>query len=83
MQVQQLGSWQLALSKLRAVITANERLLVVAASTLIMSISHTSLRPVLPMYAKVSCSCHINVTDDRVSSIKFEIPEASLLIYCC
>ena len=31
----------------------NERLLVVAASTMIMSISHTALRPVLPVFAKV------------------------------
>jgi len=30
----------------------NERLLVVAASTMIMSLSHTALRPVLPVYAK-------------------------------
>ena len=32
----------------------NERLLVVAASTMIMSLSHTALRPVLPVFAKVS-----------------------------
>ena len=32
----------------------NERLLVVAASTMIMSISHTALRPVLPVFAKAS-----------------------------
>lgn len=31
----------------------NERLLVVAASTVIMSLSHTALRPVLPVFAKV------------------------------
>lgn len=31
----------------------NERLLVVAASTMIMSLSHTALRPVLPVFAKV------------------------------
>ena len=31
----------------------NERLLVVAASTMIMSLSHTALRPVLPTFAKV------------------------------
>ncbi|BDA45298.1 probable quinolone resistance protein NorA at N-terminal half [Coccomyxa sp. Obi] len=30
----------------------NERLLVVAASTMIMSLSHTALRPVLPTFAK-------------------------------
>ncbi|CAL5228622.1 g11787 [Coccomyxa viridis] len=30
----------------------NERLLVVAASTMIMSLSHTALRPVLPVFAK-------------------------------
>ena len=34
----------------------NERLLVVAASTMIMSLSHTALRPVLPVFAKVSHS---------------------------
>ncbi|KAK9866844.1 hypothetical protein WJX84_004388 [Apatococcus fuscideae] len=43
---------QAAIARLREVVAANERLLVVAASTLIMSISHTSLRPVMPMYAK-------------------------------
>ncbi len=32
----------------------NEKLLVVAASTMIMSISHTALRPVLPVFAKVN-----------------------------
>ena len=32
----------------------NERLLVVAASTMIMSLSHTALRPVLPVFAKVN-----------------------------
>ena len=31
----------------------NERLFVVAASTMIMSTSHTALRPVLPVFAKV------------------------------
>ena len=31
----------------------NERLLVVAASTMIMSLSHTALRPVLPTFDKV------------------------------
>ncbi|KAK9830670.1 hypothetical protein WJX74_001706 [Apatococcus lobatus] len=51
-QAQQTGNLQAAIAKLKAVVSANERLLVVAASTLIMSISHTSLRPVLPMYAK-------------------------------
>ena len=35
----------------------NERLLVVAASTMIMSLSHTALRPVLPVFAKVSPAC--------------------------
>ena len=33
-------------------LVANERLLVVAASTMIMSLSHTALRPVLPVFAK-------------------------------
>lgn len=31
----------------------NERLLVVAGSTMICSLSHTALRPVLPVFAKV------------------------------
>lgn len=35
-------------------LVANERLLVVAASTMIMSLSHTALRPVLPVFAKAS-----------------------------
>ncbi len=41
-----------ALGRLASWLTANERLLVVAASTCIMSISHTALRPVLPVFAK-------------------------------
>ncbi len=38
----------------------NERLLVVAASTMIMSLSHTALRPVLPTFAKVCHSCFLH-----------------------
>jgi hypothetical protein len=37
-----------------AFLAENERLLVVAASTMIMSLSHTALRPVLPVFAKVT-----------------------------
>ena len=37
-------------------VVENERLLVVAASTMIMSLSHTALRPVLPVFAKVRAS---------------------------
>ena len=35
----------------------NERLLVVAASTFIMSTSHTALRPVMPLFVKVCPVC--------------------------
>lgn len=42
-----------AVLRLGRVLVENERLLVVAASTMIMSLSHTALRPVLPVFAKV------------------------------
>ncbi len=38
----------------------NERLLVVAASTMIMSLSHTALRPVLPTFAKVGAQIPVS-----------------------
>ena len=38
---------------------ANEKLLIVAASSCIMSISHTALRPVLPVFAQVRPLCHM------------------------
>ena len=38
---------------LQRAVRANEKLLIVAASSCIMSISHTALRPVLPVFAKV------------------------------
>ena len=45
----------------------NERLLVVAASTMIMSLSHTALRPVLPVFAKVShATCTIIIGESCV-----------------
>lgn len=34
-------------------LASNERLLIVAASTFLCSLSHTALRPVLPVFAKV------------------------------
>jgi hypothetical protein len=49
----QLGQLLIRIAKFLA---ENERLLVVAASTMIMSLSHTALRPVLPVFAKVSPS---------------------------
>lgn len=44
---------QRLLSKLLRFLAENERLFVVGASTMIMSLSHTALRPVLPLFAKV------------------------------
>lgn len=41
------------LLKIQQYICENEKLIVVAASTLLMSLSHTALRPVLPVFAKV------------------------------
>lgn len=40
------------LSQAQQFLAEHERVLVVAASTLIMSLSHTALRPVLPIFAK-------------------------------
>lgn len=40
--------------RLRRKLRDNERLLIVAGSSLLMSASHTALRPVLPLFAKVS-----------------------------
>ena len=48
----QAGGSNIALRVLKF-LAENERLLVVAASTCIMSLSHTALRPVLPVFAKV------------------------------
>ena len=45
-----------AVARIGRFLAENERLLVVAASTMIMSLSHTALRPVLPVFAKVSHS---------------------------
>ena len=42
-----------ALVQVARYLKENEYLLVVAASTMIMSLSHTALRPVLPVFAKV------------------------------
>ncbi len=39
--------------RLRRKLRDNERLLVVAISSMLMSVSHTALRPVLPLFAKV------------------------------
>ncbi|CAK0782313.1 hypothetical protein CVIRNUC_005628 [Coccomyxa viridis] len=41
-----------AVARIGRFLAENERLLVVAASTMIMSLSHTALRPVLPVFAK-------------------------------
>ena len=43
------------MQKLWDLLASNERLLIVAASTFLCSLSHTALRPVLPVFAKV-CS---------------------------
>lgn len=40
--------------RLQRAVRANEKLLIVASSSCIMSVSHTALRPVLPVFAKVS-----------------------------
>lgn len=42
--------------QLRRKLRDNERLLIVAGSSLLMSVSHTALRPVLPFFAKVFAS---------------------------
>ena len=44
---------QRVLDDLTQALARNERLLVVAASTFIMSTSHTALRPVMPLFVKV------------------------------
>lgn len=43
---------QLILSETATFLTERDELLVVAASTLLCSMSHSALRPVLPMFAK-------------------------------
>ena len=50
------GKVKRGIVKLQRWVRANERLLIVAASSCIMSVSHTALRPVLPVFAKVRCS---------------------------
>lgn len=46
---------QLLLLEAAAFLTERDELLVVAASTLLCSFSHSALRPVLPVFAKVPC----------------------------
>ena len=50
------GKVKRGIIKVQRWVRANERLLIVAASSCIMSVSHTALRPVLPVFAKVRCS---------------------------
>ena len=47
------GAARRAAVKLQRRLRDNERLLVVAVSSMLMSASHTALRPVLPLFAKV------------------------------
>ncbi len=49
------GKVKRGIVKLQRWVRANERLLIVAASSCIMSVSHTALRPVLPVFAKARC----------------------------
>ncbi len=51
--VRAAGKVKRGIVKLQRWVRANERLLIVAASSCIMSVSHTALRPVLPVFAKV------------------------------
>ena len=44
---------QSLLAEVAAFITEHDELLVVSASTLLCSLSHSALRPVLPVFAKV------------------------------
>jgi hypothetical protein len=46
------GAARRAAVKLQRLLRDNERLLVVAVSSMLMSASHTALRPVLPLFAK-------------------------------
>ena len=62
MPVWQGSFLQRLLDDLAQALARNERLLVVAASTFIMSTSHTALRPVMPLFVKAgpigACACH-------------------------
>lgn len=55
--VQQTSFLQRLLDDLAQALARNERLLVVAASTFIMSTSHTALRPVMPLFVKAGPHC--------------------------
>ena len=56
---QQVPALQRLWDDIGLVLARNERLLVVAASTFIMSLSHTALRPVMPTFVKACplCTC--------------------------
>ena len=43
-------------AEVAAFITIHDELLVVSSSTLLCSLSHSALRPVLPMFTKVGCT---------------------------
>ena len=47
-----MSFFQRLVDDLSQTLARNERLLVVAASTFIMSTSHTALRPVMPLFVK-------------------------------
>ena len=62
-------------SQIAQFLVENERLLVVAASTMIMSISHTALRPVLPVFAKVSILRYLGQSMPQLMQIQHSLPQ--------
>ena len=75
------GKMRRGVVRLQRAVRANEKLLIVAASSCIMSISHTALRPVLPVFAKVR-NIHLLWASDEQRKIYvngFTFPECQLV----
>eukprot|EP00884_Botryococcus_braunii_P001802 jgi/Botrbrau1/11622/Bobra.0209s0013.1 len=69
-------------ARLLQFLAANERLFVVGASTMIMSLSHTALRPVLPLFAKDfnvgAAAVAATISVYAVARLMFNVPAGML-----
>ena len=75
----QVSLIDLFLLQVQKFLAEHERVVVVAASTLIMSFSHTALRPVLPVFAKVLA----HILQDRRAAAMHVLALMQLLLHVC
>ena len=76
------GAARRAAVKLQRRLRDNERLLVVAVSSMLMSASHTALRPVLPLFAKVR-ERHAHAATMRVARMQLHAGLSGSAIPVC